>query len=101
MTTCKVNAAVVVAAVAMALTGCGASSASHVVGGAAQPTVAPSGGPTTVAGSPGTTQAAGTPTSPSTAFSPQTLDQVAAELGAMDNSLNAANSDLSNPQGDS
>ena len=35
------------------------------------------------------------------ALNPQTLDQVAADLGALDNSLNTANSDLNNPQGDS
>jgi hypothetical protein len=59
-------------------------------------------GPGTVAGTAGRAPG-GTPTTapPPNALSTQTLDQVAADLGALDNNLNSANSDLSHPQGDS
>jgi len=107
MATRKLATAALFTGIAVALTACGAGSASHVV--AQLPTTALSTTTTTVAvpGSvassvPVTTPVAGTPTtSPSAALNPQTLDQVAADLGALDNSLSTANSDLNNPQGDS
>jgi len=40
-------------------------------------------------------------TAPSVTFDTQTLNQVGAELGPLDNALSTANSDLSDPQGDS
>ena len=86
------------AAIAVTLAACGTGSASHVVRGAQQPAAASS--PTTV------TSVSSVPaTTPTTAASDvlsiQTLDQVGAELGSLDNSLKTANTDLNDPQGDS
>jgi hypothetical protein len=107
MKTPKLVSAALFTGVAMTLAACGAGSSSHVV--AQIPTTTATASttttvvPGTVAGSnPVSTPVAGTPTTtPSTALNPQTLDQVAADLGALDNSLNTASSDLSHPQGDS
>ena len=89
----------------MALAACGAGSSSHVVARGTTTTSLPSPSTTaaTVPGSvPVSVPVAGTPTTtPSNGLSSQTLDQVAADLGALDNNLNTANSDLNHPQGDS
>ena len=42
-----------------------------------------------------------TATTPTASFDTQTLNQIGAGLGPLDSALNTANSDLSNPQGDS
>jgi hypothetical protein len=108
MKTPKLASAALFTGVAMTLAACGAGSSSHVVAQIPTTTAATASTtttvvPGTVAGSnPVSTPVAGTPTTtPSTALNPQTLDQVAADLGALDNSLNTASSDLSHPQGDS
>jgi len=88
----RLAATAVGAALALALAACGAASASHVV---------PPSSPTTqpVVPAQGTTPTpAGTQ---STALSSQTLDDVEAELGALDGTLTQADNDLANPQGDS
>jgi multidrug efflux pump subunit AcrA (membrane-fusion protein) len=97
MTKRTVMLSVVSALAAVTLAACGMPSASHVVKGTVPPvattsTTAPSTTPTTTA-------VATTP--PSDALSSQTLDQVGAELGSLDTSLNTADADLNNPQGDS
>ena len=100
MTARKLAVVVVSTGIAITLAACGADNASHVVQRSAPPTTAaPS---TTVAGG-GGSGAVGSPTTvtASEVLSPQTLDQVAAELGSLDNNLNTANSDLNHPQGDS
>lgn len=102
MTRRKLAAAALCAAGALTLAACGAGSSSHVVQRVtptttvASTTTAPPGSVPVSAPVPGTPT-----TTPSGALSPQTLDQVAADLGALDNSLNTANSDLNHPQGDS
>ena len=107
MTTRKLTIATLLAGFAVSLTACGAGNASHVVArltpttsaAVASTTTTPV--PGTVAGStPVSTPGAATST-PSDALNPQTLDQVAADLGTLDNNLNTANSDLNHPQGDS
>jgi hypothetical protein len=107
MTTRKLAPATLLGIVAVTLAACGVGSSSHVVARRTPTTVASSSS-TTVAGAAGTagsvpasTPVAGTPTTTSSALDPQTLDQVAADLGALDNSLNTANTDLNHPQGDS
>jgi hypothetical protein len=98
MTTRKLTIAVLSAGVAVTLAACGAGAASHVVKGATPQSTSP----VVTTGSSTTTPVAGSPTTtPSNGLDQHTLDQVAAELGSLDNSLNAANSDLNNPQGDS
>jgi hypothetical protein len=107
MTKPKLTMATLLAGFAVTLTACGAGNASHVVArltpttsGAATSTTTVA-VPGTVAGSaPVSTPGAGTP-APSEALNPQTLDQVAADLGTLDSNLNTANSDLNHPQGDS
>jgi len=42
-----------------------------------------------------------TSTAPAATFDTQTLNQIGAGLGPLDSALSTANSDLSNPQGDS
>ena len=92
---------------AVTLAACGAGSASHVVARLSPPTTSASTTTTAAGGSsgsssvPGSAGAGATTTAPSDALNPQTLDQVAADLGALDNSLSTANSDLNHPQGDS
>jgi len=93
---------------ALTLAACGAGSSSHVVARLTPTTSAASTSSTTLApgtvtsSTTGSTPGTNTPTTtPSDTLNPQTLDQVAADLGALDNSLNTANSDLSHPQGDS
>jgi hypothetical protein len=107
MTKRKLATATVFTGIAVTLAACGAGSSSHVVQRVTAPSpVASTSTTTTVAtGSvsgpvPGSASATPT-TTPSAALNPQTLDQVAADLGALDSSLNTANSDLNNPQGDS
>ena len=78
------------AGLAALLTACGITSASHVV----PPTTA-----VTQPASPPAPSAASTPGVP--ALSSQTLDEVEAELGALDGSLSQANTDINSPQGDS
>jgi hypothetical protein len=101
----------VLTGVAVALAACGGSS-SHVVARLTPTTSVTSPSttstmtpvtPTTVSSSVPVSVPVAVPvtTTPSSALNPQTLDQVAADLGAMDNSLNTVNSDLNNPQGDS
>jgi hypothetical protein len=105
----KLATATLLTGFAVALAACGAGSSSHVVARLTPTTAVASTSTTAVtvpstAGSsvPGSTPASSTPTTaPSDALNPQTLDQVAADLGALDNSLNTANSDLNHPQGDS
>ena len=100
MTARKLAVAVMSAGVAVTLAACGAGSSSHVVQRSTPPTTAaPS---TTVAGGSVADGAATTTTATaSDVLSQQTLNQVAAELGSLDNSYSTANSDLNNPQGDS
>ena len=107
MTTRKLAPATLLSVVAVTLAACGVGSSSHVVARHAPTTVASSSS-TTVPGAagsaspvPASTPVVGTPTTTSSALDPQTLDQVAADLGALDNSLNTADSDLNHPQGDS
>jgi hypothetical protein len=94
---------------AVTLAACGAGSSSHVVARLTPTTAVASTSTTAVtvpgtgtSSTPGSVPVNGTPTTaPSESLNPQTLDQVAADLGDLDNSLNTANSDLNNPQGDS
>jgi len=104
MTTRKLATATLFTGMAT-LAACGAGSSSHVVqritpptSVASEPTTAPSPGSIPVSA-----PVSGTPTTaPSaTTLNAQALDQVAAELGGLDNSLTTANSDLNHPQGDS
>ncbi|MGD0380587.1 MAG: hypothetical protein ABSC30_11455 [Acidimicrobiales bacterium] len=107
MTTPKLTIATLLAGFAVTLTACGVGNASHVVA-RLTPTTSKTAASTTTVPVPGTgagstpvsTPGAGTP-APSDALSPQTLDQVAADLGTLDTNLNTANSDLNHPQGDS
>ena len=107
MTKRKLATATVFTGIAVTLAACGAGSSSHVVQRVTPPSSVASTPTTTTAttGSvPGSvpSPASATPTTtPSAVFNPQTLDQVAADLGALDNSLSTANSDLNHPQGDS
>jgi hypothetical protein len=106
MTKRKLATATVFTGIAVTLAACGAGSSSHVVQRVTPPSSVASTPTTTVpTGSvPGSVPSpvSATPTTtPSAVFNPQTLDQVAADLGALDSSLNTANSDLNNPQGDS
>jgi len=99
MTTRKLTMTALAAGFAVTLAACGAGTASHVVKGATPPSKAAA---STTAVSPTATGGPGSPTTtPSNGLTQHTLDQVAAELGSLDTSLNAANSDLNNPQGDS
>lgn len=106
MKTPRLVTATLLSGAAVTLAACGAGSSSHVVARVTSTTSVLSATTTTEPG-PGTTAgpapAGGTPTTapPPNALSTQTLDQVAADLGAMDNNLNSANSDLNHPQGDS
>ena len=91
---------------AVTLAACGAGSASHVVARLTPPTTSASTTTTAAGGGSGSgslpgSAGTGSTTAPSDALNPQTLDQVAADLGALDNSLSTANSDLNHPQGDS
>ena len=87
---------------AVTLAACGTSSASHVVGGAGQPVATSTATSTAVTTTtPSVTPVVPSTTAPTDALSSQTLDQVGAELGSLDNSLNTADADLNNPQGDS
>lgn len=95
---------------ALTLAACGAGSSSHVVArltptttGAATSSTTTATSGTTPISVPSSTPVGGvtSTTAPSSALDPQTLDQVAADLGALDSSLNTANSDLNHPQGDS
>jgi hypothetical protein len=103
----KVATATLCTGFAVTLAACGVGSSSHVVARLTPTTTSAPTSTTAAAGAgtssiPGSAPGGGTPTTtPSGALSSQTLDQVAAELGALDNSLNTANSDLNHPQGDS
>ena len=106
MKTPKRVTAALLTAMAVGLAACGAGSSSHVVARVTTTSVASTSTTTMAAPGTGSTPVSipveGTPTTtPSTALNPQTLDQVAADLGALDNSLTTANSDLNHPQGDS
>ncbi len=105
MTNRKLVTATLCTGVALTLAACGVGSASHVVAPATTTTSLPSTSTTaaTVPGSvPTSVPVAGTATTtPSNALSSQSLDQVAADLGALDSNLSTANSDLNHPQGDS
>ena len=106
MTKRKLATATVFTGIAVTLAACGAGSSSHVVQRVTPPSSVASTSTTTAttgsvpASAPGSASATPT-TTPPAVFNPQTLDQVAADLGALDSSLNTANSDLNNPQGDS
>jgi hypothetical protein len=100
MTMRKRATAALFAGFAVAVAACGAGASSHVVQGITSSTSGASTS-TTITASPGTGPVPSTPTTAPSGLNPQTLDQVAAELGALDNSLSTANSDLNNPQGDS
>ena len=104
MTTRKLATATLLSGIAVTLAACGVGSSSHVVARLTPPTVASS-STTTVPDATGSvpvsTAVGATPTTTPSALDPQTLDQVAADLGALENSLNTANSDLNHPQGDS
>jgi len=97
----KLIVAMLSAGIAATLAACGSASASHVVEGTTVPTpsttTVPAGTPTTTAVSGATTP---TTTTPDT-LSANTLNQVASELGSLDSSLSTADTDLSDPQGDS
>jgi hypothetical protein len=105
MTTPKLATATLLAAVALSLAACGVGSSSHVVARLNPTTLVPSSSTTTAPGPAGSvpvsTAVGTTATTAPSALDPQTLDQVAADLGALNNSLNTANSDLNHPQGDS
>jgi len=104
MTARKLAAAMLLATGALTLAACSAGSSSHVVQRVTPTTSVASTSTTGASGSvPVSSPVAGTPTTtPSAAaLSPQTLDQVAADLGALDTNLSTANSDLNHPQGDS
>jgi hypothetical protein len=92
-TTRRLAAAALSVAATVALAGCSAGTASHVVQGSA-PTSTPS-VPVT------TTVTAITANPASSALNTQTLDQVDSELGNLDTNLAQVNSDLNSPQGDS
>ena len=104
MTTPKFVTATLLGIVAVSLAACGAGSSSHVVarvthhvGVGHRRTATSVPGPVPGSGNVGATST----TTASGSLNPQTLDQVAADLGALDNNLNTANSDLNHPQGDS
>ncbi|HUY22208.1 MAG TPA: hypothetical protein VMV22_07685 [Acidimicrobiales bacterium] len=102
MTTRILTVAALSAGGALALAACGAGVASHVVTGATSPVTVSTSSTVTVAAGLTTAPGPDTPTTTaSNGLTQHTLDQVAAELGALDNSLNTASSDLNNPQGDS
>jgi hypothetical protein len=87
------------------LAACGAGAASHVVQGTngSRPTTssptAPTSAPPATSGS-GVSPTTGA-SSPPLVINAQTLDQISAELSALDSTINQANNDLSNPQSDS
>jgi hypothetical protein len=96
------SAIVMVFAAGLGVAACGATGASQVV--RQTPVSSISAGTAATASVMGAAPASGS--APSNAavgspVNPQTLNQVDAELGALDNSLNQANSDMNNPQGDS
>jgi hypothetical protein len=108
MKTPRLVTATLLSGIAVTLAACGAGSSSHVVARVTPTSSAPSSSTTTAVpgtvGGPAQSPPAGgtqTTTSPSNSLDTQTLDQVAADLGALDNNLNTANSDLNHPQGDS
>jgi multidrug efflux pump subunit AcrA (membrane-fusion protein) len=101
MTKRKLATATLFTGIAVTLAACGAGSSSHVVQRVAPPSVATTPTTATAATAPVPGSVSATPTTTSAALNSQTLDQVAADLGALDNSLSTANSDLNNPQGDS
>jgi len=90
---------------ALTLAACAAGSSSHIVARGTTATSLPSPS-TTAAPVPGSVPvsvpvAGAATTTPSNGLSSQSLNQVAADLGALDTNLNTANSDLNHPQGDS
>jgi hypothetical protein len=104
MTKRKLAAAVFFAGISVTLTACGTSDSSHAVRKTNPPVTVASTSTTAPASTTSTgASSASTPstTMPSSTFNTQTLDQVGAQLGAIDSSLTTANSDLNNPQGDS
>ena len=102
MTKRKLATATLFTGIAVTLAACGAGSSSHVVQRVTPPSsVATTPTTATAATAPVPGSVSATPTTTSAALNSQTLDQVAADLGALDSSLNTANSDLNNPEGDS
>jgi hypothetical protein len=101
MTKRKLATATVLTGMAVTLAACGAGSSSHVVQRVTPPSSVATTPTTAAATAPVPGSVSVTPTTTSAALNSQTLDQVAADLGALDNSLSTANSDLNNPQGDS
>jgi hypothetical protein len=104
MTTPRLATAALLSVAAVTLAACGVGSSSHVVARLTPPTSVASTSSTTVPGAGGSVPVStvvGSATTAPSSLDPQTLDQVAADLGALNNSLNTANSDLTHPQGDS
>jgi len=98
----KLALAALTTSLAMTLTACGTGNPQQAGRGTTPPTsaVSPTPTTTTAASGPGSVPASPT-TTPSNAVIPQSLDQVGVEIAALDNSFGVANSDLTNPQGDS
>jgi len=104
MTKRRLVTATLFAGASLALTACGAASASHIVARVTTTTSLPTSttAPTVPGSVPASVPPGGTPTTtPSNRLSSQSLNQVAADLGSLDDNLNTANSDLNHPQGDS
>jgi len=105
----RLAVAVLISAMTATLAACGAGGSTQGVE-QRPPPVSVADVPTTTAVSPAsgtvpTTVATTAPTtstpSPAAVLNPQPLDQVSAELGALDKSLSTVGSDLNQPQGDS
>ena len=112
MTRRKLSATLLCSAVAVALAACGTSlspsavrttkSSATVASQAPQPTAAPAVTSTTAATSASAPPSGSVSSTGSwSATGTQALNQIEAQLGPLDNSLNAADTDLDDPQGDS
>jgi hypothetical protein len=97
--------------VVVALAGCDVSDASHVVKrttpastvastAASSETTGSPGAPSPIRAAPSSPAVPGATGTSTSGIDDQTLNQMASELGAMDNSLDKASSNLNNPQGD-
>ena len=97
----KLALAALTTSLAVLLTACGAGTPLQAGRATTPPTSAASTSPSSTAVGAGSGSVPGSPTAtPSAALIPQ-LDQVGTDLGALDTNLSVANSDLTNPQGDS
>jgi negative regulator of sigma E activity len=105
MTKPRLATAAMLSVAAVTLAACGVGSSSHVVARLTPTTSVAPVSSTTAPGAAGSvpvsTVVGSSATTTPAALDPQTLDQVAADLGALNTSLNTANSDLTHPQGDS